>query len=119
MVYAKTAIKQGLRILGRIDQKYNINKIFINKYVPPGYRKTVGKIFDVTGALGGGLGLYNLYESLTTSPGSTDYSPIPQITPSYNKYQKRGRKFKYSSRKYKYCYPNRKYNTRRSYSRRR
>ncbi len=65
-------IRQGLRIAGRIDRKYNINKIFVQKYVPPGYRKSVNKVFDVVGALGGGYGLYKTIQSLSApdTPGN-------------------------------------------------
>ncbi len=67
---AFTAFKRGLQIAGRIDQKYNINKIFIQKYFPPGYRKTANKIVDIAGSLGGGYGIVRFVESLYAKPPS-------------------------------------------------
>ncbi len=58
-----TAIKRGFQIAGRIDQKYNLHKIFIQKYAPPGYRKTLNKIVDIAGTLGGGYGIYRFITS--------------------------------------------------------
>ncbi len=101
-----TALKQGLRIAGRIDRKYNINKIFVQKYVPPGYRNKVNKIFDIVGALGGGYGIYQFVQSLY-APDSPGMSGIPEqrnglkTSPS-NK--TRGR-FSRSNRSRHRCYP--------------
>ncbi len=66
-----TAVKRALTLAGRIDQKYNINKIFIQKYAPPHYRKTLNKIVDIAGTLAGGYGLYNAINALIAedSPG--------------------------------------------------
>ncbi len=71
-------IRQGLRLAGKVDRKYNINKIFVQKYVPPGYRNRVNKIFDIVGALGGGYGLYNAYQSLNApdTPGNSAQIPF-------------------------------------------
>lgn len=79
MVYT-TALKRGLRLAGRIDQKYNINKIFIQKYVPPGYRKRANKIVDVAGTLSGGYGIYGFINSLIApeSPGNSGFPEIQQ-----------------------------------------
>ncbi len=88
-----SAIRQGLRIAGRIDRKYNINKIFVEKYVPPGYRQTVRRIFDITGTLGGGYGLYNAYQSLIApdTPGNRAFPPFQPQTKTGTPYQTRGR----------------------------
>ena len=59
-----TIIRQGLRLAGKIDRKYNLNKIFIDKYFPPGYRQTAKKYVDIAGALGGGYGIVRFVESL-------------------------------------------------------
>ncbi len=69
--------KEALKIAGRIDNKYNINKIFVEKYVPPGYKKLTKQIFDVAGTIGGGYGIVRFIESLYAddSPGSS--APIP------------------------------------------
>ncbi len=67
-----SAIRKGFQIAGRIDKKYNLNKIFIDKYFPPGYRKTAHKLVDIAGAFGGGYGIYNAIQSLYApdSPGN-------------------------------------------------
>ncbi len=69
---AIAAIKRGIYLAGRIDKKYNINKIFIDKYVPPGYRKSLYKIVDIAGTLGGEYGIVRFIESLYApdSPGN-------------------------------------------------
>ncbi len=69
MVLVGQAIRQGLRIAGKLDKKYNINKIFVDKYVPPGYRKTVNRIFDIVGTAGGAYGIYNAFIAPDT-PGN-------------------------------------------------
>ncbi len=112
MVAIGTAIRTGLRLAGRIDKKYNINKIFVEKYVPPGYRKTVNRIFDVAGTLGGGLGIYNTIQSLY-APDTPGNDAIPQIqrkrfTPS------KSYKTRYRQTKRDYC---RNYRNKRPYSR--
>ncbi len=73
-----TAVRQGLRLAGRIDRKYNINKIFIQKYAPPHYRNRLNKLVDITGALGGGYGIYNFAQSLLESetPGMGGQIPF-------------------------------------------
>ncbi len=72
-------IKQAVRLAGRIDQKYNLNKIFIQKYVPPGYRKQANKIVDIAGTLGGGYGIVRFIESFYApdSPGNQS-APLPE-----------------------------------------
>ncbi len=73
-------VKRGLYLAGRIDKKYNINKIFIQKYVPPGYRSTANKIVDIAGALSGGYGIYGFINSLIApdSPGNSGFPEIQQ-----------------------------------------
>ncbi len=113
MVLVGTAIRQGLRIAGRIDRKYNINKIFVDKYVPPGYRKNVRLAFDVAGTLGGGYGIYNLIQSLYApdSPGQPSEDGFRQkiqqrkLSKTYKSYKTRCRptiryRSKYSARPY-------------------
>ncbi len=82
MVLIRTAITQGLRIAGRIDRKYNINKIFVEKYVPPGYRRYVRAAFDITGSIPIIIGISNYIQSLNApdSPGR-DNDSFPQIQP--------------------------------------
>ncbi len=43
------AIRGGLRFARKVDEKYNINKIFVEKYVPPGYRKYAKTAIDIAG----------------------------------------------------------------------
>ncbi len=71
-------LKQAVKIAGKIDRKYNLNKIFIQKYVPPGYRTRANKIVDIAGSLGGGYGIVRFVESLYAidSPGNS--APIQQ-----------------------------------------
>ncbi len=96
-------VKRGLQIAGRIDQKYNINKIFIQKYVPPGYRKTANKIVDIAGTLGGGYGIVRYLESLYAddSPGNApngfQQKKIRQFTKTSKSYKTR--------RRQSVCYP--------------
>ncbi len=94
-----TAIRQGFRILGKIDKKYNLNKIFIDKYAPPGYRKGLYKVVDIAGALGGGYGIYNFITSLYApeSPGMS--APVPfqkQLPKTYKQNKTRGRRTVYN-----------------------
>ncbi len=101
MVLLRTAIKQGLRIAGRIDKKYNINKIFVDKYVPPGYRKTVNRIFDIGLTASGGYGIYNAINSLIAedTPGNRAQIPFKKFTPSYRQSKTRsGRTGRFDSR---------------------
>ncbi len=89
-----SAIRRGLQLAGKIDKKYNLNKIFIDKYVPPGYRKTAYKIVDVTGALGGGLGLYRFAQSLYEDFSEPRSNAIPSqkyISKTYKSYKTRYR----------------------------
>ncbi len=92
-----TAIKRGLYIAGRIDRKYNINKIFIQKYAPPGYRKQLNRLVDIGGTIGGGYGLYQFINSLIApeTPGNGAQIPFKKQRPFFkaNKsYQTRGRR---------------------------
>ncbi len=70
-----TGIRTGLRLASRIDRKYNLNKIFVEKYVPPGYRKLVNRFFDIGLTLSGGYGIYNALIAPDT-PGNS--APIFQ-----------------------------------------
>ncbi len=88
MVLTKTLVKQGFRTLGRIDRKYNINKIFVEKYVPPGYRQTVRRIFDITGALGGGYYIYSALDTFLNQ--NAVFSPKPKLPKTYSQYKTRG-----------------------------
>ncbi len=92
MVYI-TAIKRGLRIAGRIDQKYNVNKIFVNKYVPPGYRKYVNKIFDIAGLFSGGYGIYSAINSFIApeTPGNGAQIPFKNVVKTYKQNKTRFR----------------------------
>ncbi len=98
-----TAIRQGLRLAGKIDKKYNLNKIFIDKYAPPGYRKTLHKIVDVAGALGGGYGIYRFGQSLLESetPGMGGQIPFKRVRfTSRKSYQTRSRPTERACRRY-------------------
>ncbi len=89
-----SAIRQGLRIAGKIDRKYNLNKIFIQKYVPPGYRTRANKLVDIAGTLGGGYGIYNFINSLIAedSPGNSAQIPFKKSKfTSRKSYKTRGR----------------------------
>ncbi len=90
-----TIIRQGLRIAGRIDSKYNINKIFVSKYFPPGYRKSANRIIDIAGSLGGGYGIYNL---LSGDDPEQD-NAIPEESQTYQQYQTRFRRTGWRSSK--------------------
>ncbi len=82
-------IRQGLKLAGKIDRKYNLNKIFIQKYVPPGYRKTANKIVDIAGIIGGGYGIYNALIA-PDSPGNSAQIPFQKQPQTYKPYQTRG-----------------------------
>ncbi len=108
-----TGIKRGLKLLGRIDNKYNINKIFIDKYAPPGWRPGLYKIVEIAGALGGGYGIYNYVNTLIApeTPGNDVVPPIrpkQRYVPKTGKsYQTRGRYTRCpSSRNRRYRKPN-------------
>ncbi len=90
-----TGLRTGIKLAGRIDRKYNINKIFVDKYVPPGYRKLTRQIFDAAGFIGGGYGLYNVIQSLYApdtpgNSGQTVFQKRQQYTPRKS-YQTRRR----------------------------
>lgn len=87
------ALRKALYFAGRIDQKYNINKIFIQKYAPPHYRKRLNKLVDIGGTLGGGYGIYNAINTLIApdTPGNEN-AKIPfqrQRDASYKSYKTR------------------------------
>ncbi len=88
-----SGLKQGLKIAGKIDRKYNLNKIFIQKYVPPGYRSRANKIVDIAGSLGGGYGIVRFIESLYAedTPGNRATIPFKKQYPSGKPYQTRSR----------------------------
>ncbi len=98
------AIKQGIRIIGRIDRKYNLNKIFIQKYVPPGYRKTANKLVDIAGTVGGGYGIVRFVETLYApdTPGNDIGIPFQkkQRPQTYKSYKTRGRQTVRFGRRY-------------------
>ncbi len=71
-------LKQAVRIAGKIDRKYNLNKIFIQKYVPPGYRTRANKLVDIAGTLGGGYGIVRFVESLYAADSPGNGAPIYQ-----------------------------------------
>ncbi len=118
MVLIGQAVKSGLRLAGKIDKKYNLNKIFIQKYVPPGYRKTANRIVDIAGTLGGGYGLYNFVESLyaPSTPGNPNafQTKSRQRNATYKSYKTRRRratscyprstKKQYPDKSYRYSY---------------
>ncbi len=106
-------IKRGLYLAGRIDKKYNINKIFIDKYAPPGYRKTLNRIVDIGATLGGGYGIYNFAQSLIAedSPGNSAPIPFKKFSKTGKSYKTRGRFPVRSSRRY--CKPTNAYRRRR------
>ncbi len=99
-ILTRRGISTAIRILGRIDKKYNVNKIFIEKYVPPGYRKIVGQIYDVglTGAL-----IYNVIDQLTGNNAVPSQINVPK-TDKFSKTYSRNQQ--YNRRYNKYCPPN-------------
>ncbi len=103
------AVKQGLRLAGKIDRKYNLNKIFIQKYVPPHQRKFANKLVDIAGTLGGGYGIVRFIESLYSpdTPGNGGSIPFQkQRFTTRKSYKTRGRQsVRYGAR----CRPNDKY----------
>ncbi len=70
-------LKQALKIAGRIDRKYNINKIFIDKHVPPHLRSPARKLVDIAGTLGGGYGIVRFVESLYAADTPGNGATIP------------------------------------------
>ncbi len=101
-----SGIRAGLRIAGRIDQKYNVNKIFVNKYVPPGYRKLTNRAFDIAGTLAGGYGLYQALQSLIADDSPGNPIGIPQQTKFRKRFTSRT-SYKTRSRR-TVCYPARR-----------
>ncbi len=109
MVYLHSAVRTGFRIAGKIDKKYNINKLFVDKYVPPGYRKNVNRIFDAVGTLGGGYGIYNAIQSLYApdSPGNGASIPFKKLSKTGKSYKTRFRQTRcYCGRKRCKHFPN-------------
>ncbi len=105
------AIRTGIYIAGKVDRKYNINKIFVEKYVPPGYRNIVNKIFDI-GLTGSGI--YGLYKALSAedSPGNSGQIPFqkqPQTTTSKSYKTRRRQTSRYGTRRRKCYEPRRRY----------
>ncbi len=90
MVLVGQAIRSGLRLAGKIDRKYNINKIFIDKYVPPGSRKLARQIVDIAGIAGGAYGLYQ-YLIADDSPGNGASIPFRKLPQTSKSYKTRGR----------------------------
>ncbi len=92
-------IPKGIRIarklqrIGRKYQRLDINEKFIQKYVPPGYRKTARII---TGTLLTGTLIYNIYEELS------NIGPIPSKPTSGNINKKYIRNKQYSRRRSQY-----------------
>ncbi len=79
MVAALRALRTGLQIAGKIDKKYNINKIFIDKYVPPGYRKVAGFAYDAAGLAGIFIAAASYYygngiQKATVGPQTSEFS---------------------------------------------
>ncbi len=108
MVAIGAGIRTGFKVLQKIDRKYNINKIFVEKYVPPGYRKTVNRIFDYGLTTAGAISLWEyLNNDQTFQPGNN--APIQPRngfktgTPYKTRYRQSTR---YGSRNPTRCYPN-------------
>ncbi len=108
MVAVGRGIRTAIQIAGKIDKKYNINKIFIEKYVPPGYRRYARAAFDIAGTAGlvvSGLS-YISDRPISDDGGGTDEdgSFSKQTPPSkYNKtYRGRSRRT-YNRYNNKYC----------------
>ncbi len=96
------AAKAAVKLAGRLDKKYNINKIFVEKYVPPGYRKITSRLFDIAGTAGGAYGIYKALIAEDT-PGNS--APVFQKKqPQYNKTYKTRRRLSTRNRR---CYPDR------------
>ncbi len=109
MVYLRTAIKTGFRIAGRIDKKYNLNKIFVDKYVPPGYRKTANRLIDIAGAVGGGYGIYRyITDDTLVNGGFSKIQPRNGYAPSKPYKTRSGPAKRYSSR-YSSKFPSNRY----------
>ncbi len=115
-----TAIKKGLYIAGKIDRKYNLNKIFIDKYAPPHWRRPLHKIVDISGSLAGGYGIYNAINSYIApeTPGNDGFSS-PWSSPQTRKQNQARRGYprrKYTRRrKFQYCYQSRRRSSTRKY----
>ncbi len=101
-----TTIRNIVRIAGKIDKKYNLNKIFVEKYVPPGYRKNVNKLIDVALT---GSGTYGLYKAFIDDDGAGNPVGIPQRQrpTTYKQYKTRSRylrsKFQYKQQQRHRC----------------
>ncbi len=77
----------------------------MEKYVPPGYRKTANRLIDIAGTLGGGYGIYNFVQSLYApeSPGMSAPIPFSKLSPTNKSYKTRRRSTIRS--RTKYCAP--------------
>ncbi len=119
-----TLLKTGYRVY-KLSKKFDkkvlyldpTNK-FIQKYVPPGYRKQAFKIYKYAQfAIAGGV-LYDVINELT---GGTSYVKPPAYQPEKERSRFFGNysgKYKYASRyNNKYCRPSRPRRRRRSYHR--
>ncbi len=87
MVLIGQAIRQGFRLAGKIDKKYNLNKIFVDKYVPPGYRKTAYRLIDIAGI--GGMVISSAFYLLDEPNAKIRPQKLQQET--YSQYQKDSR----------------------------
>ncbi len=100
MVAYGAAIRTGLRIAGRIDKKYNINKIFIEKHVPPQWRRPAGLAFDVAGLVGTGIAIYSYL-----TENSNNGILAPQVYEPYATYKQYKTRHRPTRRYRKQCYP--------------
>ena len=112
-------IRAGIKLAGKIDRKYNINKIFIDKYVPPHMRKPARQLVDILGTTGGAYGVYKALYAPDT-PGNDNaqipFKKQPQTSPPY---KTRGRQSTgFYGRNRQQCYPDR-YRRRSRFSKRR
>ncbi len=100
-----TVIRQGLRLAGKIDRKYNINKIFIEKYFPPNLRQPARRIVDIAGALGGGYSVYGVISNFIDDDGleqdngfSQTFQPRSKTRPQYKAYSGQSRDYSYRNK---------------------
>ncbi len=103
-----TGIKTGVKIVRLIGQRYkylDINRKFIRKYVPPGYRRQAEIVSDVL--ITGGA----LYQAVNYIN-----SAFQKTTRKYNN-QRQTRDYMVKSRtrrkQYNYCPPHNRYSTKR------
>ncbi len=78
------ALRTGIRIASKIDKKYNLNKIFIDKYVPPGHRQLARRAFDIAGIGGMVISGISYYYDNAFSPQKPFYeSPTNKFGKTY------------------------------------